>query len=56
MYNLYMLSFINRTGTRLSWGNRIGTSAYHIVRMGADVVYIRIVWVARHTTDTSEPV
>ena len=56
MYNLYMLSFINRIGTRLSSGNHIAASAYRTARMEADAVCIRTFGEARHTTYTSDPV
>jgi hypothetical protein len=56
MYMLYMLSFINKTGTRLSSGNHIAASAYRTVHTEADAVCIRIVSAARHTIYTSDPV
>lgn len=56
MYNLYMLSFINRTGIRLSSGNHIAASAYRTVHTEADAVCIRIVWAAHHMIYTSDPV
>ena len=56
MYNMYMLSFINRTDTRLSSGNHIAASAYRTVCMEVDAVCIHIVSAAHHTTDTSDPV